>query len=107
MFTAFFSDDFQKHLEKLTKRDGALKKRLLQRIQEMTTEKPASQIGYIGDLKGKWKMRVGDYRLIYAYCEDCRKYKHEILNECYRCFEKDDTNLVFFDVIHRSNDYEL
>jgi mRNA-degrading endonuclease RelE of RelBE toxin-antitoxin system len=107
LFTPFFGDDFKKHLDKLTKKDGNLKKRLLERINEMSAEKPLSQIGYIGELKGKWKMRVGDYRLIYAYCDDCKKHKHQFLNSCYGCGAKEDNALIFFDVIHRSNDYEL
>ncbi len=73
----------------------------------MSIEQPHSQIGYLGDLKGKWKMRVNDYRLIYAYCQDCKKYKHQSLNSCYGCGTKGDDALIFFDVIHRSNDYEL
>lgn len=83
-----------------------LKNRLLERIKEMTIEQPHSQIGYIGDLKGKWKMRVGDYRLIYAYCKDCQTNNYQKYNLCLECSIKGDDALIFFDVIHRSNDYE-
>lgn len=107
MFTAFFTDAFKKHLEKLTKKDALLKSRLLEQVNELTTEHPFSQIGYVGDLQGKWKMRVNDYRLIYAYCMDCKKYNYHNLNNCYQCNLKDDNSIIFFDVIHRSNDYEL
>jgi mRNA-degrading endonuclease RelE of RelBE toxin-antitoxin system len=107
LFIPFFGDDFKKHLDKLTKKDGTLKNRLLERIGEMSKEQPQSQIGYVGELKGKWKMRVGDYRLIYAYCQDCKKHKHQNHNMCYGCSTKADNALIFFDVIHRSNDYDL
>jgi len=107
LFKAFFVDDFKKHLDKLTKKDAQLKARLHQRIEEMEMEQPHSQIGYVADLKGKWKMRVGDYRLIYAYCTDCQKQNFQRFNNCLECGSKGDDALIFFDVIHRSNDYEL
>jgi mRNA-degrading endonuclease RelE of RelBE toxin-antitoxin system len=107
LFTVFFSDDFKKHFEKLTKKDVSLKNRLRECIDEMAVKKPYSQIGYSGDLNGKWKMRVGDYRLIYVYCEDCRRCCHQVFNDCYRCCDRSGDVLIFFDVIHRSNDYKL
>jgi mRNA-degrading endonuclease RelE of RelBE toxin-antitoxin system len=100
-------NDFKKHLDKLTKKDAQLRERLLEKIKEMTIEQPHAQIGLVADLKGKWKMRVGDYRLIYAYCIDCHNQSYQRLNQCLECGSKGDDALIFFDVIHRSNDYEL
>jgi addiction module RelE/StbE family toxin len=107
LFTPFFVDGFKKQLDKLTKKDTQLRARLIERINEMSSEQPHSQIALVGDLQGKWKMRVGDYRLIYAYCEDCQTLEYEKLNNCLECDSKGDDALIFFDVIHRSNDYDL
>ena len=106
MYDAFFSDDFVDHFKKLTKKDETLKERLQSRIEEMKTEKPRNPIEYVADLKGKWKMRVGDYRMIYAYCEDCKQKRHERLNQCLDCSAKNDNVIVFFDVLHRSKAYD-
>jgi mRNA-degrading endonuclease RelE of RelBE toxin-antitoxin system len=105
VFISFFSDKFREPLKKLTKKDEHLKKRLLDQIMEMEKEPPFSQVSLIGDFTGKWKMRVGDYRLLYAYCQDCKKHKHQSYNNCLDCNTKKDNTLIFFEVFHRSNDY--
>ncbi len=106
MYDAYFSDDFRKHFQKLTKKDNQLRNRLKSRIEEMKTEKPRNPKEYIADLKGKWKMKVGDYRMLYAYCEDCRVKNYERFNQCLDCEAKEDNAVVYFDVIHRSQGYD-
>jgi mRNA-degrading endonuclease RelE of RelBE toxin-antitoxin system len=106
LYNAFFSDDFADHFRKLTKKDGVLKERLQSKIEEMKIEKPRNPIEYIADLKGKWKMRVGDYRMLYAYCEDCKQKRYERFNQCFDCDTKNDSPIVFFDVLHRSKAYD-
>lgn len=106
MYDAYFSDDFNEHFKKLTKKDAALRERLKEKIEEMKLEKPRNSIEYIADLKGKWKMRVGDYRMLYAYCEDCKLKRYERLNQCHDCQAKDNNAIVFFDVFHRSKGYD-
>jgi len=106
LYVAKFSDDFNENFRKLTKKDGTLKERLLSRIEEMKVEKPINALEYVADLKGKWKERVGDYRMPYAYCEDCRKKGYERLNSCVGCESNNDNVIVFFDVFHRSKGYD-
>jgi len=106
LYDAYFTDDFDKHFKKLTKKDGQLKNRLKTRIEEMKLEKPINPLEYTADLKGMWKMIVGDYRMLYAYCEDCRAKGYERFNQCFQCKEKDDSAIVYFDVIHRSEGYD-
>ena len=90
----------------MTKKDGVLKGRLKARIDEMKADKPINDIEYIGDLKGKWKARVGDYRMPYAYCEDCKLEHYERFNECFGCGSKSNNTIVFFDAFHRSKGYD-
>lgn len=106
MFTSFFTDKFREQLKKLTKKDENLKQRLLKQIKEMEISQPYSQESLTGDFLGKWKMRVGNYRLLYVYCIDCKKHKHQSRNDCFNCGEKGDDALIFFEVFHRSNDYK-
>ena len=106
MYDAYFSDDFADHFRKLTKKDGNLKERLQSKIEEMKTEKPRNPLEFVADLKGKWKIRVGDYRILYAYCEDCQQKGYERLNQCLDCGAKSDNSVVFFDVFHRSKGYD-
>lgn len=72
----------------------------------MRAEQPRNPIEYVADLKGKWKMRVGNYRMVYAYCEDCIAKGYDRLNQCYDCDSKNDNSIVFFDVFHRSKGYD-
>jgi mRNA-degrading endonuclease RelE of RelBE toxin-antitoxin system len=106
LYEANLSDDFKENFRKLTKKDGTLRDRLLAKIEEMKAEKPRNPIEYIADLKGKWKARVGDYRMPYAYCQDCRQKGYERLNQCFECKSKTDSSIVFFDVFHRSKGYD-
>lgn len=106
MYVPFFSDDFKKHLEKLTKRDIVLKKRVADQIEEMKNDPFRNSIELDYELKGKRRIRVGDYRLIYAVCIDCRKKGYTKFNQCYECESKNDNAIVFFDIIHRSKGYD-
>ena len=106
MYVPYFSDDFEKHLKKLTKRDNNLKKRILGKVEEMKNDPYRNSKEYIADLKGKRKMRVGAYRLVYAVCEDCRAKGYEVLNQCFECESKKDNSIVYFDVIHRPHGYD-
>jgi mRNA-degrading endonuclease RelE of RelBE toxin-antitoxin system len=105
LYEAHFSDDFNEHFKKLTKKDAVLKERLRKRIKEMKIAKP-NNLEYLFDLKGKWKERVGDYRMPYAYCEDCRQKGYERLNQCTNCGSINPDSVVFFDVFHRDKGYE-
>jgi mRNA-degrading endonuclease RelE of RelBE toxin-antitoxin system len=105
LYEAHFSDDFNEHFKKLTKKDAALRERLKKRIGEMKIDKPRN-LEYLHDLKGKWKEHIGDYRMPYAYCEDCKQKGYERLNQCLDCGSKNSNSLVFFDVFHRSKGYD-
>jgi mRNA-degrading endonuclease RelE of RelBE toxin-antitoxin system len=106
LYVPHFTEYFDKHFRKLTKKDNNLRQKILAEIDEMKKEPPRHPIEYLYDLKGKWKMKLGDYRLLYAYCKDCRTKSYERLNRCVGCDSKDDNAIVYFDVIHRSDGYD-
>lgn len=72
----------------------------------MRAETPRKPTEYLGDLKGKWKMKVGDYRLLYAYCRDCKVKHYEEFNQCFNCKSKNNNSVVYFDVIYRGAGYD-
>lgn len=108
MYVAYFSDDFRKHLDKLTKRNSALKERILLKIQEMMNNPYRNSEELTGKFEGKRRIYVGKagYRLIYSICEDCRKKHYETFNSCLDCQKRDNNSVVFFDVLHRSKGYK-
>jgi len=106
LYVPFFSDDFKKHLDKLTRKDNVLKKRIMNEVEEMKNDPYRNSIELDYDLKGKRRVKVGDYRLIYAVCEDCRKKGFTRFNQCYECKSHGDDSLIYFDLIHRSQGYD-
>ncbi len=52
----------------------------------------------------RFKKYVGrrDYRLIYEWCELCRKTARNIHDRCENCHELPDHSVVFFDVYHKN-----
>ena len=51
-----------------------------------------------------FKKYVGrrDYRLIYHWCEICRKEGKKLEDKCGFCHEVTDNSVVFFEVYHKS-----
>ena len=107
MFEVYFTQDFRKHLEKLTKRDLTLKERILLKIEDMMNDPLRNSEELVGAFKGKRRMYVGKagHRLIYAVCKECREKNYKSFNSCLDCGSKDDSTVVFFDVIRRSEGY--
>ena len=52
----------------------------------------------------RFKKYVGrsDYRLIYEWCELCRKTARKVTERCDNCHELPDHSVVFFDVFHKN-----
>ncbi len=52
----------------------------------------------------RFKKYVGkrDYRLIYEWCELCRKASRKLSEQCGHCHEIADHSVVFFDVYHKN-----
>jgi hypothetical protein len=57
-----------------------------------------------GPHRGKFKKYVGrrEYRLIYYYCDLCRKFNRRLLDRCDTCERIPDGSVVFFDVFHKN-----
>jgi len=107
LYKAFQTSHFKKCFSDLVARDAQLKSQLENRMREMTE----SKISDFKPLKAKalrgwFSTRVGVYRILYAYCEDCKRCGFVSFNKCMNC-KLDDGVLIFFDVKHRSKVYEM
>ncbi|MDY6837992.1 MAG: toxin [Thermodesulfobacteriota bacterium] len=62
-----------------------------------------------GTRRGKFKKYVGrgEYRLIYYYCELCRKANRRLADTCEDCEAIPDRSVVFFDVFHKNEKEKL
>ncbi len=57
-----------------------------------------------GLYNGRLKKYVGrrEYRIIYYYCEICRKENHRLENKCDQCGTIPDNSVIFFDLYHKN-----
>lgn len=97
------TEHFTIRLEKIRHHDPGGHERILQVIDRLL-ERPADADGWMhGVHQGRLKKYVGrrDYRLIYHWCEQCRK-QAEKLEHCGRCGKVDDHSVIFFDVYHKN-----
>lgn len=66
---------------------------------------PADADGWMhGEYHGRLKKYVGrrEYRLIYHWCELCRKEGRKFEKQCGYCHEVADNSVIFFDVYHKN-----
>ncbi len=58
-----------------------------------------------GRYHGKLKKYVGrrDYRLIYDWCELCRKENRRLESVCEHCESLPDQSVIFFDLYHKKD----
>jgi mRNA-degrading endonuclease RelE of RelBE toxin-antitoxin system len=58
------------------------------------------------ELRGKRSLRKGDYRIIFAMCEECRKLGEVRVNHCDNCQEHSANCIILFDCGHRKHIYD-
>ena len=94
---------FTEKLEKISRYDPTGHERIRQVIDRLL-ENPGDADGWMhGAHQGRFKKYVGrrDYRLIYHWCERCRKEARK-LEHCGACGEVNDHSVVFYDVYHKN-----
>jgi hypothetical protein len=103
-FTYFPTPDFTAKLAKVEKLDPPGYSRILSVIERLL-ENPAAADGWMhGAHHGRLKKYVGrrDYRLIYHWCELCRKENRRLEDRCGFCREVGDHSVIFFDLYHKN-----
>jgi len=79
-------------------------KRIVQVIERLVQHPDDADGKMHGVYNGRFKKYVGrsEYRLIYYYCEICRKENHRLEQKCSKCDEVPDNSVIFFDLYHKS-----
>ena len=103
-FSFFPTPVFAAKLAKIEKYDPPGHTRILDVIDRLL-HSPADADGWMHGIDiGRLKKYVGrrDYRLIYHWCELCRKEGKKLEDQCGFCHEVKDNSVIFFDVYHKN-----
>lgn len=102
-YKCFQTDEFKRKLKKL---DFNVQKRIDKAIVEILFVKPYATKILTENLKGKRSLRVGDYRVIIAICEECKRLNYVELNGCRGCKKHGRNDIIMFTCGHRDEVYE-
>ncbi len=95
---------FLKKLEGVRRGDPPGYERIRQ-VMERLLSFPGEADGMMhGEHRGKLKKYVGraDYRIIYNWCEICKKAGRHLADACPYCGSVPDHSVIFFDLFHKS-----
>ncbi len=95
---------FVDRLEKIRKNDPATHKRIWA-VVERLLDNPLDSDGKMhGEHRGMLKKYVGkgDYRILYYWCELCRKANEKQIEVCRNCETIPDQSVIFFEVYHKA-----
>ena len=99
-----FTEKFAKQLRKI--HDAIRIKRINQKVDEII-DFPYRNIRYgAGRWRGKREERIGDDRIFFAICEQCRNENHQTYNACDNCKGIPNNTIRFFEIIdsHKYNE---
>ncbi|BCR05595.1 hypothetical protein DESUT3_26640 [Desulfuromonas versatilis] len=108
-FSYFPTPNFTSRLEKIRQQDPPGHARILKVIDRLLAN-PTDADGWMhGAHHRRMKKYVGrrDYRLIYHWCELCRKQSEKLQDHCGHCHQVEDHSVIFFDVYHKNEPAHL
>ena len=98
-FEPKYTPFFEGQLKKLQKKDKIRTKRILKKVKDICAS-PYDDIKFAtGRYKGKREARVGNDRLLYIVCEQCRDLQHMNFNGCRECNQIKDETVIFVMII--------
>ena len=104
LFSYFPTPAFAAKMTKIEKHDPPGHGRILDVIERLL-HNPGDADGWMhGEHHGRLKKYVGrrDYRLIYHWCEICRKEGKRLEEQCGFFHEVKDNSVIFFEVYHKN-----
>lgn len=105
-YACYFTESFQKQLKKLTKKDKKLRNRIEDKIIDLSTHPKHNTDVLLGHpALGKRKIRIGQYRMVFKICIECRENGYDTEENCIDCTKRDDNSLVFFLIDKRKKIY--
>ncbi len=99
------SEAFVDKLDDIRKTDPKGYTRIQQVIDRLLVNPGDADGKMHGRYHGKLKKYVGrkDYRLIYYWCELCRKENRRLESTCEHCESLPDQSVIFFDLYHKKD----
>ncbi len=100
---------FLQRLERIKSQDREGHRRIMQVVDRLLRN-PADSDGTMhGPHSGKFKKYVGkkEFRILYYYCDLCRKANRRLMEECRDCRHLESHSVVFFDVFHKNEKEKL
>ena len=96
---------FSKKLDQLKTTDPPGYNRIKKVIDRLLYEPNDADGKMHGVYRGRFKKYVGrrDYRIIYYWCELCRKENRRLEKECEDCQVIPDNSVIFFDLYHKKD----
>lgn len=100
---------FAVRLEKIKRRDPQGHSRIHEVIARLLEHPDAADGRMHGTHHGRFKKYVGrrEYRLIYYFCELCRKHNKRLEEKCDHCEIVADNSVIFFEVYHKNEEKKL
>jgi hypothetical protein len=104
-YTYHPTEQFAAKLDNIRRYDPNGHGHIIKVIQRLL-DYPSDADGWMhGIHDGRLKKYVGrrDYRLIYRWCEQCRKHVRLKNEHCGSCGQVDDYSVIFYDVYHKND----
>jgi hypothetical protein len=103
------TDHFLNRLKKIKEQDRHGYERIKKVVERLLVNPDDADGQMRGIHRGTFKKYVGrrDYRLIYYYCELCRKANRRLETTCEDCKTIPDRSVIFFDVFHKNESTKL
>ena len=96
---------FSKKLDEIKKTDPKGHSRIQKVIDRLLSEPNDADGKMHGIYNGRFKKYVGrrEYRIVYYWCELCRKENRKLSRECSGCHAIPDNSVIFFDLYHKKD----
>jgi hypothetical protein len=103
------TEHFEARLEKIREHNPGGYTRIKKVIDRILVTPNMADGQMRGPHRGKFKKYVGkrEYRLIYYYCEMCRKANRRLEAVCDDCETLPDQSVIFFDIYHKNEKERL
>ena len=103
------TDLFRKKLDQIRLMDPPGYKKVQRVIHRLLSDPGIADGKMTGIYNGRLKKYAGrkDYRIIYHWCQLCRKENRRRENECENCPKIPDNSVIFFDLYHKKDKKRL
>lgn len=99
------TEHFSTKLQKIKTSDPPGYDRIMDVVNRLLTNPENADGKMHGLYNGRMKKYVGrrDYRLIYHWCEVCRKENNRLQQKCGKCDTIPNESVIFFDLYHKKD----